>query len=730
MIKASFRPLAASVTEWLGGVLERERERWVLWLPVCLGSGVAVYFALASEPPLWLGTAALAASVALGLACRQRPVALVAFLALAVFSLGFAAAQWRTAMVAAPVLTERLGPTSVIGRIVLVETFPNGGRITLERPRINGLAPELTPEKVRFRIRGAQPRIYPGDWVSLRGVLSPPSPPAMPGAFDFQRRSYFMGLGGVGFAYGSVELTARTPVSGAWGAWLALEKFRQNMAGKVIKALKGPPGSANVGDANVGAVAAALMTGKRSAIPKDLMESVRNSGLAHLLAISGLHIGLVAGFLFVAVRGVLALAPPLALRYPIKKWAALIAIFGALAYALAAGATVPTQRAFLMICIVLLAVLLDRRGLSMRSVAWAAAVILLFQPESLLGASFQMSFAAVTALIAAYEALQVRRLSKGRAPPVLWLSPFKYLFGVALTTLIAGAATAPFALYHFNNFQAYGLAANLIAVPVTALWTMPWAVIAFALTPFGLEHLALTPMGWGVEVIINVAKGVSSWPGAVNVLPSMPTWGVALTALGGLWLCLWRRPWRLWGAAGLAVGLSSILLARPPDILIDAKGKLMAVQTADGGLAMSSMRAARFNRNIWLRRAGQGDDASSWPKSGQLPNKLLGPGKRLTCDFMGCVYRAKGHVVALVRDVAALPEDCLAVDIVVSAVPVRSPCPSAQTVIDRFDLWRLGGHALWLRKDGVRVESVNGVRGDRPWVVKPKMRPPKGKGGL
>lgn len=701
------QPRSGTVFEWVGAVLAEERDRWVLWLPVCLGMGVAVYFALPVEPPLWLGAAALMAALALGFALRRRPAVQVAVLGLGAVSLGLCAAQWRTATVAAPVLMKRLGPATVSGRVTLVETFPVGGRITLERPRVTGLGPELTPEKVRLRLRGSQPAMVPGDWVSLRGVLSPPPPPSAPGAFDFQRQSYFKRLGGVGFAYGSARLIARAPAEGIDGLWLVLERLRQEIADRVVKALDGPPG----------AVAAALMTGKRSAIPEKLMESVRDSGLAHLLAISGLHIGLVAGIIFVAVRGALALAPPLALRHPIKKWAAFVAILGAFAYALIAGATVPTQRAFMMIGIVLLAVLLDRRGISMRLVAWAATVILLFQPESLLGASFQMSFAAVTALIAAYEYLQIRRRGKERPAPSWWRVPFVYVGGVALTTLIAGSATAPFALYHFNHFQAYGLAANLAAVPVTALWTMPWAVAAFVLMPLGLEGIALTPMGWGVEVIIRVATGVSSWPGAVSVLPSMPTWGLAVVVLGGLWLCLWRRPWRLWGCIGVAAGLGAILLVRPPDILVDGRGKLLAVRSSDGGFSVSSLRSASFNRDSWMRRAGQDEEPSRWPRSG------FSADGRLSCDFMGCIFRSGGQVAALVRNAAALSEDCRVVAVVVSTVPVRIPCPSAHTVIDRFDLWRYGGHALWLDKDGVRVESVNAQRGNRPWVVMPEERP-------
>ncbi len=687
---------------WPGSELAHERDRLALWLPVFLGSGVATYFALPVEPPLWLGLAVVAGLVGLGVAVRRRPALLMAVIALGVAGGGFTVAQWRTATVAAPMLSERLGPTRVSGRIVAVEVFPKGSRITLERLRIARLGPERTPETVRIRLRGKQPELNPGDWVRLRAVISPPPAPAAPGAFDFQRQSYFRRLGGVGFAYGAATLVAESPQTGIDALWLGLERFRQDIAERVRAGLDGAPG----------AIAAALMTGKRKAIPPPLMDAVRNSGLAHLLAISGLHIGLVAGILFIGLRRVLALVPPLALRFAIKKWAAVAAIAGAFAYAMVAGATVPTQRAFLMVGLVLLAVLLDRRGLSMRLVAWAAAVVLLIQPESLLGASFQMSFAAVIALIAAYEVVRDRRRYGGGGPPSWLRRGLLYGGGVALTTLIAGSATAPFALYNFNQVAVYGLVANLVAVPVTAMWVMPWAVLAFALMPLGLETLALTPMGWGVEVVIRVAETVSAWPGAVNVVQAMPTWGLAAVVLGGLWLCLWRRRWRLWGIAGLAAGLATVVLIRPPDILIDGDGKLLAVRTADGGMAMSSLRTARFSRDVWLRRGGQEERAILWPAAG------FSPDGRLSCDVLGCIYRAGGHLVALVRHPGALAEDCRIADVVVSTVPVRGRCPSAGTVIDRFDLWRWGGHALWLEADGVRVESVDQHRGNRPWVVR------------
>jgi competence protein ComEC len=453
------------------------------------------------------------------------------------------------------------------------------------------------------------------------------------------------------------------------------------------------------------------------------MQAIRDSGLAHLLAISGLHIGLVAGILFIGVRAMLALVGPLALRYPFKKWAAATAIAGALAYALIAGSTVPTQRAFLTVGLVLAAVMLDRRGLSIRLVAWAALAILIVQPESLLGPSFQMSFAAVTALIASYEVISERRryddYGNSTLPP--WLRKAGlYLIGVALTTLIAGIATAPFAVFHFNRFADYGLAANLLAVPVTAMWVMPSAVVAFLLMPFGMEGLALASMGWGVDVIIKVAETVAGWDGAVTLVSAMPTAALCAIVLGGLWLALWRRRWRFLGFAGLCAGAVLALLAEPPGVLVDGRGRLLAVRAADSAVAVSTVRRARFERGIWLRRYGEEEARAPWPKTG------VSPDKRLTCDRQGCLYRTAGRTVALAFDEGALAEDCWAADVVIAVVPVRRHCPARGGVIDRFNLWRDGAAAIWLNENGaIRIETINGVRGRRPWVVRPQPRPKK-----
>ncbi len=330
-----------------------------------------------------------------------------------------------------------------------------------------------------------------------------------------------------------------------------------------------------------------------------------------------------------------------------------------------------------------------------------------------------MSFAAVVALVATYEAYarhRARRLIErddGMLAKIL-----RYLFGVALTSLVAGAATAPFAIYHFHRIADFGLAANLVAVPITALWVMPWAIGGFLAMPFGIEALPLTAMGWGISAVLNVAETVASWPGAVTLVPATSVSGLITVALGGLWLCLWRSHRRYFGVGAIAVGLSAIAMTNPPQILIEGNGKLQAILADDGSLLVSDIRPARFARDTWTRLAGSNQPVQRWPVSGSSRDG------RLTCDINGCLYRNNGQTVALVRGDGALTEDCWRADAVISMSPIRTKCP-ATVVIDRFDLWRDGAHALWLNGDRIDVKTVNGNRGHRPWVIRPTPKPRK-----
>src|SRR5271156_6827224 len=447
----------------------------------------------------------------------------------------------------APMLQRHLGPVAVTGRIVDIDLVEKGWRIVIDADPLPGVAASDQPRRLRVHIPPSSDELNPGDRVSLKAMLYPVPAQILPGGRDFQRELYFAGIGGVGYTLGGAHRVAGPESEGGWRE--SLRQLRPEMTRRINAVL---PGS-------TGGVASALITGKRGAVAEDVKQSFRDSGLSHLLAIAGLHLGLVGAFVFFAVRGLLALIPPVALRYPIKKIAAGATLAVLTCYLLISGAAIPTERAFVMNGIVFAAIMIDRLRISMRICAIAAAVVLALEPASLVGVSFQMSFSAVVALIAVYETfgarlgyLLHRRSLQGRV--------FGYCGAVVVTTVVVTIGTYPFAIYHFHHVAFYSPLANVVAVPVSAMWTLPWGVVTCLLMSIGLERLALVPMGWGIDVTIWVAQQVSALPGNVWTTPRLPPVGLLMISLGGLWLCLWQGAWRRWGVVAILAGLASMAL--------------------------------------------------------------------------------------------------------------------------------------------------------------------------
>jgi competence protein ComEC len=672
-----------------------ERDRWPLWYPVLFGCGIALYFAWPDEPAAWpaLFLAALvAASVPLLGPGWRWPVVLVLLVAL-----GFGAAALRSQSVEAPALSRDTRPVGLSGQVERVERFsPKYLRLTLSAVRIDGWDEARTPARVRITVRTGGDVVRPGNEVSLRAVLMPPPAPATPGGFDFGRQAWFERLGAVGYAVSRLERLNEDP--GGIG-WWRIERFRDGIGQRLLAQA----------DGDSGAMAVALATGDRSAISEQALEQLRVTGIAHLLAISGMHIALMTGCVFWAVRFGLACVPGLALRYPIKQWAAVAAMGAGLLYLLVSGATIPTQRAFLASWIVLSGILINRVALTMRLVAIGAGVLLLLAPESLLNVSFQMSFAAVIALVAVYE----RARDSGwlvRGGDGLLRRAGYYLGAVALTSLVAGTATGFFAAYHFNHVALYGLVTNMIAVPLMGLWIMPCLFMLFLAMPFGLEALPLAGIQWGTDVILRVAAWIASWPAADILVAEVQPLTMVLVVAGGLWLSLWRRSWRVWGLAPILIGLMLVPLGRPADVLVDEKGKSIALRTSNGDLMVLGSRRS-FARETWLRRNAQKETPAQVPQD-------------LWCDGLGCVYRPSLHpgaAVAIVRLPEALEEDCARAQVVISAEPARR-CRAPGLVIDHWDRWYRGAHEVRLTKAGPVARSVSAVQGDRPWSLYTRRR--------
>ncbi|MCW5736853.1 MAG: ComEC family competence protein [Enhydrobacter sp.] len=687
---------------WLLQQLDAERGRWVLWLPVAMGLGIAVYFELPSEPALWLGpTIAGGGCLAFALApAGSKARALCIGLVAAGFGLGLI--TWRTSNLAAPTISRPLFSINVEGRIADIQRLPDGKRVVLEAVRLKGgnVPPaEMMPVRLRVSLSRGSPPLTVGDRILVLANLSPPSGPAVPGAFDFQRVAWYLQLGAVGYALGPAVVIEPGRPS---GLVRAIDALRADVTDRIMRAL--PPGE--------GGVVAALLTGEQSAVDKDVAQAMRDAGLAHILSISGLHIVFVVGLVMGLIRYGIALVPPLALRVDAKKIAAVFALAAALFYTALAGAPVPAQRACAMAAFALLAVLLDRTALSLRLVAWSAVIVLIATPESLTGASFQMSFSAVVALIAAWEigAAWRRRLHE-RAEQVRHRWLWRVLVGLAAslaTTLIASVATGAFAAYHFNRLSLLGVVANLLGVPLTGFWIMPWGLLAMLLMPLGLERVALVPMGWGVEGLNSIAFHVAAWPQAAALVPSLPGASLWLMTIGGLWFCLWRRRWRLAGLPVVAVALT-LGPGKAPDLLMSEDGRVLGLRDEQGVVHVASTRVDRFVTDTWARRSGQ-EGARKWTASAD--EQALGLG----CQTGLCRWRKGPWRVAMVSDERRLAEACGSADVVLSTVDAQGKCRGPRLVIDRRDAWRDGAHALWLDESGVRRETTNAARGDRPWV--------------
>ena len=699
---AEFAPVHAA--RWdafssLASWLEAERESWSLWVPVALGLGIALYFWLPAEPGIAACLLPLGAAVILKLLWRKSTLAFVAASLIVWFSAGLALAKLRTEWVRAPILDKQLTGVAVRGFVELVEPKPTKGqRLTVRVTSLGALTPDQTPRRVRIRTMAALAGLKPGDAIQLKATLGPPAEPSQPGSFDFGRQAWYLGIGGVGYSMKAAQIDA-DPGPLPWQMWLtaAIEKTRLAIGRAVIAGLKG----------ETGGIANALITGERGGISAATDGAYRDSGLYHILSISGLHMVVMAGAFFFAVRFVFAAIPSIALRYPIKKWAAVAAALGALGYLLISGGSFATVRSYVQISILFFAMLMERPALALRNVALAALGLLVVWPESLFDAGFQMSFAAVVALISTFEGIRAREQRLGRADiergPIM--GAIFFIGGILLSTLIATLAVAPIAAYQFHTSQQYGALANLVALPICDLIVMPAALATLLVMPFGLEALPLWVAGLGIDAMTWIAFAVARLPGAVIAVVAIPLSAFLCMLAGGLWLLLWRTRWRLLGLPVIALGLALTPTLERPDILIGRDGKLVAARASGSSLSALPAPRALYELARWLEADG---DAR--------PAKTVALAQGFRCDAASCTAILKGQRLAVTHHASALPDDCVRASILVLDRPRPKGCTRPFIVIDPNAIRQSGAHAVVISSRGLlRVETVAGVRGDRPW---------------
>ena len=673
--------------------------RWRLWAPVAFGAGCATYFGFQAEPPLWPLLLAAVAATGLWLGARRlgwARVRTLPLMLLACFALGLAAAKARSDAVAAPIAPALAEPTVIEAWVVDVDSPGAAGpRVILAPVRIRGLAPEVTPVRLRATVRGVAPE--PGEAVRLFAILNPPPAPTSPGAYDFGRNAWFQRMGGVAFTLGETRPAYLDPAPWRLRAVMAINGLRYDLARRIVE---------RQGE-RAGGVAAAMTTGHEAWLDPAEVEVMRDSGLAHILSISGLHMAVVGGFAFILSRLLIAAVPWLALRVPGKKVAAWVGLFAVGGYLIVSGSPPPAERAAVTASIAFLAILLDRQAITMHALAVAAFVVLLLQPEAIVTPGFQMSFAATAALVALVEAWPQRPREISAPWPIVVTQRVGAWVGAAvLASLVAGAATGPFALQHFNRTALYGLAANLATAPLSDFLIMPALALGAVLEPLGLGAPFLWLAARGIEIMLAVGQWVAGLPGAVRTVASAPSMALPIAFVGVLFCCLWRGPLR-WLGLPLAVAVLVWPRPAPPDLWIGDGGTQAAFVGAGQAIVMRP-GVRQFAVDVWSRRRGLAAverPVEGWACARTLcrpetagPLALWWGAKAPSGEDMDAMCRS-AEVVSVRPVVGSLPASC-----------------KGRLVLDGRDYAR--GGAVELKQDAEgrwRSLWTAQVRGERPW---------------
>ena len=689
------RSFAVRFRDWI--VADTAPGRLLPWLPIAFGFGIVVYFSAEREPAWWAALGLAIGCAAIAVQARRRPVGFPIALGLAAVAAGFAVATLKTRTIAHPILALPASNVLIEGFVEQRDERERSDRIVVRIVKLDAARMNERPDRVRVSVRkGTAPPV--GTYVSFRARLNPPLAPLRPGGYDFARDLYFQRIGAVGFVLGAIKTLDPPAPRGLWLRYAsAIEHLRDGIDARIRAVVPG----------DKGAIASALITGKRDAITAPVNDAMYISGLGHVLSISGYHMVIVAGVVFVVFRALLALVPALASRRPIKKWAAVAALGAAAFYLVLSGAEVATQRAFIMTAIVLIAVMIDRAALTLRTLAIAAIAVMVVAPQAVVHPSFQMSFAATLALIAIYQhglswTIAGADSSVG-SRIALWGG--RQVANLLLGSLVAGLATTIYIAFHFHRLTPYGLIANLLAMPIVSAWVMPMGLLGLVAIPFGLDGDLWRLMGAGIGWMIAVANWVAALPGAVGRIPAFGIGPLLVASAGLVLLCLLKSPLRWCGAALIALASIVALRAPQPEVFIAADGLSLAVRQPDGRLSIHKIgTGTNFTVREWLAADADARNAADQT----LPSGF-------TCDALGCIAKLPdGKSVALVLRPDAFAEDCGRAALVVT--PRDAPPRCDATIVDRNRL-RAGG-ALALRRDAERweISAARPPGQDRPWA--------------
>ena len=661
-----------------------EERRGFVLLPFAMIAGLVASATLPTEPqPLLLAIGA-ALIVSAGVQARRSLVTFRAIAALAAVWSGFCllpihGALWGTAMLDRPAygsyemrVDEILSETAGERRVIVSDIVPLGQ------------SRAVPVRRARVLIRTG-PSLSPGDRVSGPFRFAPVPGPVYPGGFDTQFHAYFDGIG----AYGNSTQPPQIVSSGSeWAFDHVIDAVRRGISARIDAVLPQPAAG----------IARAIVNGDQSAVTDEVRETMSTAGIVHVLSVSGLHLTIVAGGVFWLLRLMLSGVEPIAARVPVKRVAAVAGIAAALLYFAISGGNVAALRSTLMILLVFGAVLFGRRALTMRNVAIAALIVVVSDPASVFRPSFQLSFAAVAALVGAYENFRNERTRDAGILSHVW----GYVWGIAATSLVAGAATVLFSVYHFQQTSPLGVVGNLMSLPLVGFIMMPAAVLAVLGMPFGIEAPFLHAMGWSIDRMVEMAAIVSAWSTHLRASPLLTPLALIIGLMALAWFAFLKDRWRLLGPAIALPAVVLLAVDTAPDVLIADTTRAVVVRGATG-LELADGKPASFALDVWRETYAEQIDSAA----------------PVMCDSVACIGESTvGFTYGIVRDPAGFAEEC-GRDLVIARIRVPSWCGTG-TIIDADDLYDYGVQWLKWKADERRFEVRPAIASlERNWRIRP-----------
>lgn len=657
-------------------------HQWILWLPVLFGVGIYIYFQIPIEPPITLIPILFALLIIGYLYTKSEQKLLLAWQILFIIFVGFSTAMIKSHIIYSPFVDFENKYIKVQGIVEKIQPLSKGFRVIINHPEFPNFNTQRIPKKIRVTFKQKEINLEIADRVEFYAVLSKPPSKITPNSYDFARYAYFEQIGAVGFSTTYPKIIGKE-----YGIFDFINIIRSRIARDIINHMGIERGS----------ITTSLMIGEYSAISKTLLENIRISGLAHILSVSGLHLAMISSLIFIVARYFLLIFRTIALNYNVKKIAACIAIFITFIYLLLTGSYVAAIRSFIMTSTFLIAIVIDRENTNLRSVCFAGLIILMIYPEMIIHPSFQMSFAAVLALVSVFNLLVKNGFTISNQHPLYKIVFF--IISSALTSIIAGIATAPFISYHFQQFSQYSVLANMLVVPIISFYVMPLIVLGIFLYLTPIFPLILKLLGYGIDYFIAIANWTASLPNSADVTIALPSYCLTLIVIGSLWFLLWQEKWRYYGIIMIIAGLLMSFHKNYPDLFLTSDPNIFVLLDNQKRPVLSKKIRSEIKNQVISHFYGK-------EKLLTLDNYIYRE-LNYSCDNQKCLYTKESKKIVFDYKHYDHYYDCDIADIIILMNNVKDVSKCREKVISLEDLKKNGSTLIYLNKKPIVTIYTN-----------------------